>query len=147
MKVGDQVWIRTGRRVYPHRDAKGYTGRTLPRGSWEKRWIIGETRVSWILGYENVQPIVKGPARYGQTKIKKKQARKYIAGTREEIEFRIWLTHESHRIATKISRIAHDSPRMMLKFMDLIGEKVPEFDTETPYDELLQRERKAGDDD
>ena len=36
---------------------------------------------------------------------------------------------------------------MMLKFMDLIGEKVPEFDTETPYDELLQRERKAGDDD
>ncbi len=52
MNVGDRVWwFDQNKRVY-ERDEKGRpVGRPIWREHWRELAVIGETRVSWLVGY------------------------------------------------------------------------------------------------
>lgn len=50
-KIGDPVWVfDENRRAYRREDGVGMG--PIWREHWSKRWIVGENRVSWILGHD-----------------------------------------------------------------------------------------------
>lgn len=53
MKIGDKVWIfDSNQRVYEDQDGNK-TSRAWYRGYFVEKYIIGETKQSWIIGNQN----------------------------------------------------------------------------------------------
>lgn len=89
-----QVWVKDcNSRVYE----KG-SHSPIYRGYFVKRYVIGETRISWILGYSPDSNIKRG------IRHRKKQERKTIWWSEKEIDEACWINEHSYKLAEKITR-------------------------------------------
>ncbi|WP_242325834.1 MULTISPECIES: hypothetical protein [Bacillus cereus group] len=96
MKIGDKVWVFDDNiRVYEDENGnKSY--RANFRAKFVERYIIGETRVSWIVGYRmDTSPDIG-------VKLKKKDRTFFIS--EEEVEQACWIHNHRYKIKDKLDR-------------------------------------------
>jgi hypothetical protein len=104
LKVGSPLWrFDINRRVYA-KDDKGRTvGGPIWREHWTPREVVGETRVSWLVGFSG-----DGPGRVS-VKVAKKD---FAAGgcpqgwatSQEHIDRLAWIVRNRGRLSTAVSR-------------------------------------------
>jgi hypothetical protein len=95
MKIGDTVWVfDPNRRVYE----PGSHGPPIYREHFVAQKIIGETRISWLVGSENADI----SRNWTYTKYKKKDP--YGIYTAEEVEAKIWLNDHGYETSQRVMR-------------------------------------------
>jgi hypothetical protein len=107
MQIGDKVWIfDSNHRCYE--DNRGNKlDRCWYRGYFVERYIVGETKQSWLVGHEGGKPddrwnikvnkkTLTYPGSYG------KDGRLYIS--EEEIDRACWLNDNQYRIREDVGR-------------------------------------------
>ncbi len=99
-----ECWVfDEDRRVYG-KDERGHsTGGPIYREHWEKREIIGETRVSWLLKYGGK---VKKKGQWG------------VAFSQEEVDRNVWEHENAYRLSELVRRQPYE---VLRKIADLIG--------------------------
>lgn len=98
MKIGDKVWIiDENRRVYVDKEGNR-TSAPIFREKFVERYIIGETRVSWILGHRDDLDLKRGD------KVKKADAQRIIYTSEKEIDERCWIRSNQYTISEEVRR-------------------------------------------
>jgi len=118
LKIGSEVWwFDENRRIYPKEGEPGFErlgSAPIWREHWRKMEIIGENRVSWIVGFAG--------GKVEQFKIKKKDLyprERTLAYSEADIDEREWLEKHRHRIAEVVGRIKNPRVlRMIATFID-----------------------------
>lgn len=109
MQIGDKVWIfDSNRRSY--KDDKGNNlDRCWYRYHFTERYIVEETKQSWIVGYKGVSEndrnnlkVNKKTLTYSTTNTYGLNGKLYIS--EEEVDRECWLNDNHHRIATQVNR-------------------------------------------
>jgi len=96
MQVGDKVWIFDGnRRIYTDPEGNKLQSPWY-RGYFIEQYIIGETKVSWILGSYLDTRIEIG------NKYKKKECTGIIFTSEEEINKMCWVRENQYKIREKV---------------------------------------------
>lgn len=107
MKIGTECWLYNNyRRAFNDED------RDDPMFGWERFEVIGETRMSWIVGPDPTAP------EYRQWKIKKRDLStatmrtrdsRPVSWSRSEIEMTHWLGRHRHRVAEMLRHAAPET--------------------------------------
>jgi hypothetical protein len=101
--IGSVVWFfDENRRVYPE-DENGKVKFGSPpiwREHWVKRYVVGETSRSWIIGLS----AMKSDPRYGQ-KCPKADIGKRYALSEAEIDARAYCEEHSYQISLRVARL------------------------------------------
>jgi hypothetical protein len=121
MKIGDPVWIYdSNRRVYQSDDKGRSYGIPIYREHWREHFIIGETRVSWIVSMgRDFKP---GERPWCEVKIPKKPTdakRTGIAYSADELAAHCWMNDHRYSLMRKIEYCT--DPATLRKIADLIG--------------------------
>ncbi|MFJ8528321.1 hypothetical protein [Bacillus sp. NPDC094106] len=94
MKIGDKVWIFDNSiRVYEDENGNRSHGTNF-RAKFVERYIVGETRVSWIIGYS------PGTSPDIGMKLKKKDRTFFIS--EEEVKQACWVHEHRYKIRNKL---------------------------------------------
>lgn len=97
IRVGDKVWVfDINRRMYIDPDGNKLNSPWY-RGHFVERYIIGETRVSWIVGYTKTTNEKHG------FKIKKKEANDKLYLNEKQINNACWIHKNKYKIKDKIN--------------------------------------------
>lgn len=96
MNIGDKVWIiDQDRRVYVDKDGNKSTY-PIFREKFVERFIVGETRVSWLIDY-SMNASFKKPV-----KIKKADAHSILYASEKEVEQRCWVEENRYKISERV---------------------------------------------
>ena len=115
MYVGDKVWIFDNN----HRIYKDENGNELSspwyRGHFVERLIIGETKASWIIGYENSKVEDKSSIKVNKKTLQYKAWNGNISTLytcEDEIDQICWVNDNQYAISNSVSR-CHDYDKLM----------------------------------
>ena len=109
MQVGDNVWIfDSNRRRYVD-----FKGNKLTmcwyRGHFDERYIVGETKQSWLVGYKGSLPdnrlnlkVNKKTLQYSTTNTYGLDGKLYIS--EEEVEQTCWIHDNHYKIREKVDK-------------------------------------------
>jgi hypothetical protein len=116
LKIGDSVWVYdSNHRVYP-KDGRG--GSPIYREYWRERFIVGETRVSWILG---LRP--DSSPNHGWSQKVPKNPREIdrvgIAYSPAELEAHCWMHDHRYRLMRKIEYCT--DPALLKQIAEMVG--------------------------
>ena len=121
LAIGSKVWFfdQNRRRYTATEPGRIYGGKLLWREHWRERFIVGETRVSWILGSsldanpEHTWTVDKVPKKdFGA-------ARSLYAVSEEEITRREWVHAHRGKLAERVKDLA--DPELLKQVASLIG--------------------------
>ena len=107
MQIGDKVWIfDNNHRIYEDDKGNKLSGAPWYRGHFVERYILGETKQSWIIGYENDCVDYRF-----NLKVNKKTmiVNGHALGTKlylseEEINQACWMQENSYKITQRLQR-------------------------------------------
>lgn len=116
IKVGDPCWVfDINRRVYAKDKAGRSVGGPIWREHWVKREVVGETRVSWVIGTPGyLHTDMKVPKREALTHL-------FVEFSEQRLEQRAWAARNQHHIVDAMRRI--DDYELLQKLAALIGYK------------------------
>lgn len=110
LKIGDSVWVfDPNRRVY-RRDAKGNSvGGPIYREHWREHFIVGETRVSWLVGFTRDLPhdhrcVLRMPKADPTGVAEKGFGRRRVLLSPAAVEDDAWVAENRCRISDAVNR-------------------------------------------
>lgn len=106
----EKVWVFDGnRRVYP----KNGRGGPIWREHWQRLFVVGETRQSWLCWYSadphNREKLIRVPKKGGRG----------IAFSEAEIDMQEWIHNHRHKISARADRV--DDYDTLKKIASLVG--------------------------
>lgn len=115
--VGMELWqFDMNRRVY-RKDANGRSvGGPIWREHWRKVFIVGETRVSWLVGPYLDRPDLSD-------KLPKRSFPGGYATSEEDINRRSWVVENQHKIAEAIRALGYDKLKAVAVLIGFDPEK------------------------
>jgi hypothetical protein len=109
MKTGDKVWIfDSNRRIY--RDNEGNKiDSPFYRSHFVERYIVGETKQSWLIGYETSSPTDRTVLRVNKKNmiVKGHALGQHLYLSEDEIDKECWLHENKYRIIESL-RYVHN---------------------------------------
>jgi len=113
VKIGDKVWyFDETRRVYRN-DKGGITAGPLYRGKFVEKFIVGETRQSWILGYDMDTKLDNG------FKILKRNASRLIFDTEDAVNKVCWVESNRYKISDLVNKCNdYDKLQRIVKILE-----------------------------
>jgi hypothetical protein len=100
MKIGDPIWyFDLNRRRYT-KDSANHFGKLIWREHWEPLKVLGETRVSWLVGFD----------KYPHHKVSKRDlAAGKLAGkwacSSKEVDDQVWVHENRYQISEAVGRV------------------------------------------
>lgn len=116
MKVGDTVWKHDrNRRVYEYDNGDKSTS-PIYRKSFREMYIIGETRVSWLISYWSESSEI---ALKNATKIKKAEAGRILFVGEEALDKHCWVHDNQYRISELVRKCSdYDTLKQIEKLLE-----------------------------
>jgi len=116
MQIGDKVWIFDGNRRIYEDDKGNKTQNPWYRGHFVEKYIIGETKQSWIVGYKGND--IDSKTNFKANKktliysiINNYSLDKKLYISEEEIERKCWVYENRSRIIRKVEQ-CHDYDKL-----------------------------------
>lgn len=114
MKLGDKIWLfDDNRRVYVDDEGNKHQS-PIYRKKFVPFYIVGETRVSWIVSNYTLDEIPEWAVAKGK-KVKKVEANKTYWTSKEEVENKCWINENIYRI---VEKVRHCKDYSLLKQID-----------------------------
>ena len=103
MKLGDKVWVFDSNiREYVDDEGKRHAS-PIYRKKFIECYIIGETRVSWIISHYTLEEAPEWAVKKG-TKVKKADEGKKFWSSEEDVEKECWIFGNAYRISEKVRK-------------------------------------------